>query len=221
MGNILFDIKGLTHYYDDHKALDVSSLQFERGKVYSIIGPNGAGKTTLVNILAFLLKPSSGRLLYDGQEVNNIDLRRLRTEVTLVHQNPCLFSTSVEKNVAYGLMVRGTAKEEIIERVAEGLRTVGLSGMEDRAARELSGGEIQRVALARAFVLRPKLLLLDEPSAHVDAGHIKALDGIITGLRQLYGTTVILTTHNLLQATQLSDHIIAMREGGIVERGLD
>lgn len=220
MGNIIFDIKGLTHNYDGHKVLDIPSLVFERGKVYSIIGPNGAGKTTLLNILAFLIRPASGTLFYDGKEVSKADIQRLRIEVTLVHQNPYLFSTTVENNVAYGLKKRGMAGDIIKERVDDGLRAVGLSGMGDKSARELSGGEAQRVALARAFVLRPKVLLLDEPSAHVDVGHIKALECIIKELCQQCGATVILTTHNLLQATQLSDRLITMREGRAIEKGL-
>lgn len=221
MENNIFDIKGLTHFYNGHKALDIPSLQFKKGRVYSIIGPNGAGKTTLLNILAFLHTSSSGVLRYDGKEVSKADIQRFRLEVTLVHQTPYLFSTSVENNVAYGLKIRGIPLDMIRERVYRGLEAVGLSGMGNKSARELSGGEAQRVALARAIVLRPKVLLLDEPSAHVDVGHIKSFEGIIKELYTLYGTTVILTTHNLIQATLLSDQIIAMREGRISERGAD
>jgi tungstate transport system ATP-binding protein len=217
MVNILFDIRNLTYYYNGRKALDIPYLRFEKGRVYSIVGPNGAGKTTLLNILAFLRNPSSGLMLYEGLEVGKTDVRRLRMEVTLVHQNPYLFSMTVEKNLAYGLKIRGMNREEIRERVKEGLRAVGLEGMENRTAGELSGGEAQRVALARAFVLRPKLLLLDEPAAHVDLGHTKVLEGIIKEFNQLYGTTVILTTHNILQATQLSDSVIVMKDGSVAE----
>lgn len=220
MENILFDITGLTHFYKGQKALDIPSLKIEKGRIYSITGPNGAGKTTLLQILASLLSPTSGLLIYDGKKMSGIDANRLRREVTLVHQNPYLFSTSVESNVAYGLNVRGMGKEELQDRVAEGLKAVGLSGMEKRSPKDLSGGEAQRVALARAFVLRPKALLLDEPSTHVDARHIKALEGVIKEFCLQYGSTVILTTHNLLQATQLSDSLITMRDGVIVEMGL-
>lgn len=221
MGNNIFDIKGLTHFYNGNKALDIPFIQLKKGKVYSVIGPNGAGKTTLLNILAFLNIPTSGSIIYDGKEVSKADMQRLRKEVSLVHQTPYLFSTSVENNVAYGLKIRGVARDVIRERVDKGLHAVGLSGIGDKSARELSGGEAQRVALARAIVLRPKVLLLDEPSAHVDAGHIKSFEGIIKELYTLYGTTVILTTHNLIQATLLSDQIVAMREGRISERGAD
>ncbi|MEK6725186.1 MAG: ATP-binding cassette domain-containing protein [Deltaproteobacteria bacterium] len=221
MENNIFDIKGLTHFYNGQKALDIPSLQFKKGKVYSIIGPNGAGKTTLLNILAFLNNPSSGVLRYDGKEVSKADIQRLRMEVTLVHQTPYLFSTSVENNVVYGLKIRGISRDEIRERVVKGLQAVGLSGMGNKSARELSGGEAQRVALARAIVLRPKVLLLDEPSAHIDVGHIKSFEGIIKDLCQIHGTTVILTTHNLIQATLLSDQIVAMREGRVSEIGAD
>lgn len=221
MGNIIFDIKKLTHYYDGHKALDIPSLQFEKGKVYSIIGPNGAGKTTLLNIMAFLLTPSHGSLKFDGKDVDRTDMHRLRLEVTLVHQNPFLYSTSVESNVAYGLRVRKMPKREIKERVEEALIAVGLPGFEKRAAKELSGGEAQRVVLARACVLRPKVLLLDEPSAHVDEENISAVEGVIKELCRLYATTVILTTHNFFQATKLSDQLVTMREGRIVERRMN
>ena len=221
MENNIFDIKGLTHFYNGNKALDIPFIQLKKGKVYSVIGPNGAGKTTLLNILAFLNIPTSGSIIYDGKEVSRADMERLRMEVTLVHQTPYLFSTSVENNVAYGLKIRGMARDVIRERVDKGLEAVGLSGIGDKSARELSGGEAQRVALARAIVLRPKVLLLDEPSAHVDAGHIKSFEGIIKELYTLYGTTVILTTHNLIQATLLSDQILVMREGRISDRCAD
>ena len=155
------------------------------------------------------------------KEVSKADIQRLRMEVTLVHQTPYLFSTSVENNVVYGLKIRGISRDEIRERVVKGLQAVGLSGMGNKSARELSGGEAQRVALARAIVLRPKVLLLDEPSAHIDVGHIKSFEGIIKDLCQIHGTTVILTTHNLIQATLLSDQIVAMREGRVSEIGAD
>lgn len=221
MENNIFDIKGLTHFYNGHKALDIPTLQFKKGKVYSLIGPNGAGKTTLLNILAFLNIPTSGSIHYDGKEVSKADMQRLRKEVTLVHQTPYLFSTSVENNVAYGLKTRGVARDVIRERVEKGLQAVGLSGIGYKSARELSGGEAQRVALARAIVLIPKVLLLDEPSAHVDAGHIKSFEGILKDLCRLHGATIILTTHNLIQATLLSDQILVMREGRVSEIGAD
>ena len=216
MRDILFDIKNLTHYYNGHKALDIPSLQIEKGKVYSIVGPNGAGKTTLLHILAFLLKPASGLLLYEGKEAGIHGLQRLRMEVTLVEQNPYLFSATVEKNLTYGLKLRGFDNETIRNRIEEGLAAVGLTEMRNKPVRELSGGEARRTALARAFVLKPEVLLLDEPLAHVDIGHTKVIENIIKGFNSLHGTTVMLTTHDILQATKLSDSLIAMREGRIV-----
>jgi|SRR3990172_316496 len=216
MVNILFDIRNLAHYYNDLKALDISSLQFEKGKVYSIIGPNGAGKTTLLHILAFLLKPTAGVLLYEGNEAGRHDLHRLRREITLVGQNPYLLSTTVGRNVSYGLKLRGFDRETIEKRVEEGLRVVGLLEKENKPARELSGGEARRLALARAFALKSKVLMLDEPLAHIDTGHTKVIEDVIKEFNRLHETTVIFTTHDLIQATQLSDRLITMREGKIV-----
>ncbi len=160
---------GLTKRYNSANppALDNVSLEIEKGEIFCIMGHSGAGKTTLLRILALLEKPDTGEYYFDEAKVNWND--SLRKSVTMVFQIPVMFNTTVFKNIAYGLKIRGYPKDEIKKKVKEVLELVRLPGYEDRKAKYLSGGEKQRVAIARAIVLEPKLLLMDEPTANLDS----------------------------------------------------
>jgi tungstate transport system ATP-binding protein len=135
----------------------------------------------------------------------------------MVLQNPFLLSSTVEKNVAYGLRIRGLSKREQKQKVVECLDLVGLTGFEKRRAHELSGGEAQRVAIARGIAVTPKVLFLDEPTANVDKTHIDVLENIIKELNRRYKTTIIFTTHDLNQAYRLASEIVVLSEGKIKE----
>jgi len=218
MAELKFEIKNLVKIFNGKKILEIPDCKFEEKKIFAIYGPNGAGKTTLLNILAYLIEPSSGEIFYQGIEYRSFsgDRKNLIKEITLVQQNPYLFNTTVEKNISYGLRVRGMLKEEIREIVKDSLRMVGLEGFEKRRARELSGGEVQRVAIARGLALKPSVLLLDEPTANIDESSKMVLEKVIAEANRKNGTTIIFSTHDLSMAYRVSDVVIPLFEGRIV-----
>ena len=160
----IFDVFGLSKVFNGKQVLSISHLAFNKGEIYCLYGANGSGKTTFFEILTLLQKPEQGRVLFKGKEVypGGEGFSELRSKVTLIHQNPILFDTTVEKNVDYGLRVRKVDRKERMLRVKECLKIVGLEGFQRRRSRELSGGEAQRVAIARALSIDPEVLLLDE-----------------------------------------------------------
>jgi len=193
----LYQLNAIRKNYGSREALAVDELTIHAGRCYTLTGPNGSGKSTLLQILAFILPPTAGKLFFCGEPVvwENGPLLRLRRQVTLLHQAPYLFTTSVQANVAFGLKARGITGAEQRRLVDEALELVGLSGFQKRKARELSGGEAQRVAMARALAFGPKVLLLDEPLANVDRKSAELLEEVIISL-PARGTSVIITTHD-------------------------
>jgi tungstate transport system ATP-binding protein len=211
----VFEIFGVTQVFDGRAVLDIERLAFESGRIYCFYGPNGSGKTTLFEILTQLRTPTTGRILFQGQEVypNEAGMADLRSRVTLVHQDPLLFDTTVERNVDYGLRLRKIPKEQRKARVSECLRLVRLDGFQKRKARSLSGGEAQRVAIARALAIQPTAIFLDEFSANVDHANRSALEAIIRAINAQSGTTIIFTTHYTDQAYRVADEVIHLFRG--------
>lgn len=212
----------LAHRYGSGFHLHVEHLALYAGRTYAIYGSNGSGKTTLLNILALLTLPHEGRILFEGQPVNGADPargRRYRRRVTLLMQHVYLFRSTVFENVASGLRFRGMAKGAIEERVNGMLDKVGLRQFAHRPAQSLSGGEAQRAGLARALVTDPDVLLLDEPTASVDAAHGKQIESILAETCRQRRMTVVLSTHQYDQAYRIADEVLIMREGRMLERG--
>lgn len=218
----VFEAQHLIQQYGEQTVLDITQLSLLPQKIYCFYGPNGAGKTTLFELLMLLRKPTAGRMFFQGRKIypKGDGLTNLRNQVTLVHQDPLLFDTSVERNVDYGLRVRKSDKELRKSRVKECLELVGLDGFHKRKARQLSGGETQRVAIARALSIHPSVLFLDEFSANVDEKHRLLLEGIIHRIREQLGTTVIFTTHYLEQAYRVADEVIHLFRGKVVQSPL-
>ncbi len=214
MGEVLYSLRGVVKCFGEREALNLARLDLEAGMITAVEGPNGAGKTTLLAILALLTPPDQGRLLFAGQEAPHAGSRltALRQEITLVAQQAYLFDTSVVKNLAYGLRLRGLAREQREARVAEALAQVGLADFGPRRARRLSGGEMQRVALARALVLRPRALLLDEPFANLDPASAEVFERVVGALPG-QGCSVVLVSHAREQARRLAQRVISLREG--------
>lgn len=194
--------------------LRVKQLSLSSGHLYALKGSNGAGKSTLLQLLALLQPPQCGRLMFNGQPVcfTPSILKIFRQQITLLEQNPFLFSGSVQQNLAFGLKLRGIRGKEQQLRIEEALETTGLQGFAQRPARELSGGEARRVALARALVLQPKLLLLDEPTANLDAGQVATLERFLVSLPR-QGITVVMSTHDARQPERLGGEIIILKDG--------
>lgn len=201
--------------------LNISELSFLPGKIYGIIGPSGAGKTTLLRIINLLIPPDGGLLYFNGSPApeNESGRLHLQRQMTLVFQKPLLFQTTVRENIAYGLKMRGVDREEIKERVDAVLHQIGLSSLGERRAQTLSGGEAQRVALARAIAFRPKLLLLDEPTANLDPANVELMEEMIFELKRSMELTMIMVTHNIFQARRLTEEVIFLYNGRVVETG--
>jgi len=219
----LIEVKELVHCYNNTRVLDVPHLSFDRGKIYAVLGPNGSGKTTLLNILGLLLQPTSGIVFYEKQALfgNHALMKEVRGRMTTVIQNPILFDTSVEGNVAYGLRIRGASKEDQRRIVKECLAMVKLDGFQGRSARELSGGETQRVAIARALAVKPQVVFLDEYTANVDETSVQVLDEVIARVRQKGDTTIFLVTHDTRQAHRLADEVINLFAGKVVQSSME
>ncbi len=216
----LLRVEDVKKIYQNQVVLAIQSLSFHEGKVYAIVGPNGSGKTTLIHILSLLDRPDEGKIFFKEREIEQIKKRErlfIRRQITLVHQKPFLFRTTVFNNIAYGLKIRGVSTAEREKIVKEMLRIVGLIGLESRKVEELSGGEAQRVVIARALALEPELLLLDEPTANIDKRYIEVIERIIKKINRERKTTIIFTTHDLSQAYRLADEIISLWEGKIVQ----
>ena len=214
--DILYHTNGLQQTYNGRTVLDIDDLQIMRGEILGLVGPSGAGKSTLLRLLAFLELPSTGVLNYAGRPCNVSwpDLNR-RRQVTMVFQNPHLLRRSVMDNVTYGLDLRG--KNNGRDEVAQMLAGLGLEELVDAKAHTLSGGEAQRVALARALVLKPDVLLLDEPTANLDPYNIKLIEEIVRQTNHEDGTTVVVVTHNVFQARRLADRVGLLLSGDLVE----
>jgi len=219
----LIEIRDIVHLYNGKKVLEIPHLSFSRGKIYAVLGQNGSGKTTLLNILGLLLKPTLGEVFIEGKDVYSDQslINDSRALMTTVIQNPVLFDTTVEKNIDYGLRMRGRTKEERKSIVNDCLRIVRLDNFQKRKAKELSGGEAQRVAIARALAIRPQVLFLDEFTSNVDEKSIEVLEETIKMVNKNYGTTIFLVTHDTHQAYQLANEVINLFEGRVVQSSLE
>lgn len=201
--------------YGGKKILREVSFSIRKGEIFAVLGPSGAGKTTLLRVLCCLEKPEEGELFFRGVNLlraRGRELLGLRRRMTMVFQEGEVFNASVYDNVAYGLRIRGIEEGEIRRRVREALEIVGLRGYEARNARTLSGGEKQRVTFAMAVVIKPEVLLFDEPTANLDPLNEAVIDGLIQRVNRL-GITVILATHKQGEALTLANRI------GILNRG--
>ena len=203
-------ISNLRKSYDGRQVLDAKEGRVRNGSRTAIVGPNGAGKSTLLKIIAGLESPDEGTVLYNG---NN---QFPQMDMTLVFQKPYLISSTVEKNIAYPMKLRGFSPEQIENRITELTEELNLSGFRKQKSWKLSGGETQKVALARALSFRPKLLLLDEPTANIDPYTTSEIERMLLSITD---TTIIMVTHNLAQAKRVCDDIIMLHEGQIVETG--
>ena len=212
----IYSLRNVTHSYGTHSALSIEELDIRRGSVVELRGPNGSGKSTLLKILAFL-EPFAGELLFDGSAARGRE-KELRREATLLLQEPYLLRRSVYENVAYGLKLRKLPRGEIDERVADSLGRVGLEpySFARRPWFRLSGGEAQRVALAARFALRPRVLLLDEPTAGVDEASAALIRDAVCGSARDTGTTIVIATHDTDWLRDVpASRVVTLRNGRI------
>lgn len=194
--------------------LQAEDLEIEAGKIIALVGPNGAGKTTMLMLLGLLLKPGAGTLEFFGQnpwtDGRLLDMRR---ELALVTHHPYLFRGTIFDNLVFGLKVRGMDRAGFGALVRETLAMVELDGFAEAPVSELSAGQAQRVALARAMILKAKVLLLDEPTANIDAGMVQRMEAVITEFNSRFQTTIIFSTHNFSQAFRLATEVMHFSDG--------
>jgi tungstate transport system ATP-binding protein len=207
------ELTSVTRSFRTIKAVNNISLRLDGGKLTVLVGVNGAGKTSLMRIMAGLDKPDQGKISYNNQ---SIDDKQLRQVATLVFQKTAMFSMNVYDNLAYGLRFREEPEKEIKQKVTQALADVKLSGFEKRRAKKTSGGEQQRLSLARAFLLDPKVLLLDEPTANLDPYSATIIEKAVLA-RKNSETIIVMATHNLNQASRLADEIVHIHKGEVVE----
>ena len=212
------ELRGLTKRFDDVVAVDSIEATVEGGEFFSLLGPSGCGKTTTLRLIAGFERPTSGAILLDGVDVAQVPPHR--RDVHTVFQNYALFPhLNVFDNVAFGLRRRKVRKDQIRRRVDEALELVELHGLSARRPSQLSGGQQQRVALARALVLRPAVLLLDEPLGALDAKIRKQLRVELKALQEEVGITFVFVTHDQEEALSMSDRVAVMSAGRIDQVG--
>ena len=210
----LLEIRNVTRRFGDFTAVNDVSLNIEAGEFFTLLGPSGCGKTTLLRMIAGFDAPDAGQIILDGRDMTGIapESRNVHT----VFQSYALFPhMSVEQNIAFPLKMNNVLKSEIARRVEETLEDVRLTGMGRRYPNELSGGQKQRVAVARALINRPKLLLLDEPLAALDAKLKESVQLELIGLQKEIGVTFVYVTHDQGEALALSHRIAVMNQAKV------
>ena len=211
-------LERLTKRFGTVIGVDDVTLSVAEGEFVTLLGPSGCGKSTLLRMLGGFEQPTSGRIWLDGKDVTALPPNR--RDVNMVFQDYALFPhMSVGKNVAYGLRAAGVAKTAAASQAREALALVGLADRYDAGPHQLSGGQRQRVALARAIVRRPKVLLLDEPLSALDANLREAMQVELKHLHTKVGLTFVMVTHDQTEALTMSDRVVVMREGRVVEDG--
>ncbi len=202
--------------FGDVAALDGVSVDIRAGEFFSLLGPSGCGKTTLLRLIAGFDDPTEGRILIDGQPMMGVPANRRPTN--MVFQSYAVFPhLTVAQNVAYGLRRQNLSRAARDEQVEASLQQVGLGGLGHRRSTELSGGQRQRVALARALIMRPKVLLLDEPLSALDKKLREHMQVELRQLQRQVGITFILVTHDQEEALTMSDRIAVMFGGKIIQ----
>ncbi len=214
----IIELKDITVSFDGETVLDNLSLNIKDGEFVTLLGSSGCGKTTTLRIIAGFISPDSGSVFFDGQDVSSIP--PYKRPVNTIFQRYALFpNLNVYDNIAFGLRVSRTPEAEIKERVSAMLELVGLKGFEKKNIAYLSGGQQQRVAIARAVINRPKVLLLDEPLAALDAKLRKDMQRELKNIQRELGITFIFVTHDQEEALSMSDTVVVMNEGIVQQVG--
>src|SRR5690554_7396444 len=221
---MIIQLKNVNYTYNpgtpfEKKALDDVNLEVNEGEFIGLIGHTGSGKSTLVQHLNGLMKPTSGEIIIDGKSLSDKDtkMKEIRQKVGLVFQYPehQLFEETIYKDIAFGPKNLGLSDEEVDKRVRDAMELVGLEfeELKDRSPFELSGGQRRRVAIAGVIAMKPKILILDEPTAGLDPRGRDEILGQIKEFHERYGITVILVSHSMEDVARLVNKIIVMNRG--------
>lgn len=214
----IIEMKGISKSFDGNCVLDNLSLNIKKNEFLTLLGPSGCGKTTTLKILAGFEVADKGEVLFNGNDISS--LPPYKRQVNTVFQKYALFPhMNVYENIAFGLKIKKTPKNEIDLKVKEMLKLVSLEGFEKRSVDSLSGGQQQRVAIARALINEPEVLLLDEPLGALDLKLRKEMQIELKRMQQRLGITFIFVTHDQEEALTMSDTIIVMNKGKIQQMG--
>jgi len=211
----LYNLKNIKRVFGSREVLSIDSLALTSGLIYGLLGPNGSGKTTLMKILAFLDEPNSGSISFKGREADRRNMSALRSEVVWSPQFPVMFTGSLRYNVEYPMKLKGLDSAARRRRAGDLLAMVGLTDLAEAPAYRLSGGEAQRASLARALAADAKVLLLDEPTANVDASSRRGLVRLIEDLWNEQHLSIIVTTHDNSLEAELCQRRIHLLDGQI------
>jgi putative spermidine/putrescine transport system ATP-binding protein len=215
---VFLEVQELTKRYGGVTALSDASFGAQRGEILALLGPSGCGKTTLLNLIAGFLRPDHGCIRVNSRDLSGVPPNR--RDMGMVFQNYALFPhLNVAKNLAFGLDAHGVPKSQRETRIGDALARVGLSGFEARYPHALSGGQQQRVALARALVVRPSILLLDEPLSNLDTQLRKTMREDIQRILKAAEMTAVLVTHDQEEALVIADRVLLMSGGRIEQIG--
>ncbi|MCP1715027.1 tungstate transport system ATP-binding protein [Methanocalculus alkaliphilus] len=212
-------IDGISKRFGETDVLSGISADIEQGEFFTIIGPSGAGKSTLLRLINLLDTPTGGSISLDGISIHSDRSLEVRRRMGMVFQKPAVFKSTVYENIALGLRFRHEPESRIKEKVSESLDLVQLGGFEGRKAVTLSGGEMQRVAIARVMVTDPDLLLLDEPTANLDPVSVGVIEDLIIRINREFGTTIIMSTHDMFQGQRLAHRMGVMVDGTFAQIG--
>ena len=212
------EVKGLAKRFGASVVFEDLSFEIDDGEFITLLGPSGCGKSTLLRCLAGLERPDAGNIYVNGEDITHT--KPQQRGIGMVFQSYALFpNMTVAENIAFGLKMQGLPKTEILHRAAQAIRTVELTGNEKKYPNQLSGGQRQRVALARALVMKPRILLLDEPLSALDARIRRNLRDEIRSIQREMHLTTIFVTHDQEEAMTMSDRIFLMNKGKFVQIG--
>lgn len=212
---IIYQLHDVVKKYSGRDVLDIPDFDIRENEFFVVVGPSGAGKSTLLRLLDFLEQPDEGEVRYAGKLVSPSEAIRVRREVGLVFQRPEMLAGSVRDNVSYPLKLRGENADGRVDQILEQLH---LESLAETHTSQLSGGESQRVAFARVCITKPRVLLMDEPTANLDPYHVGLIESMAQQMHK-NGASVILVTHNVFQARRLAQRVGLMLAGKMVEIG--
>ncbi len=218
MNDIIISLQGISAEYDGEKVIDKLNLDIRDHEFVTFLGPSGCGKTTTLRIIGGFVEPTEGDVFFEGKKIT--DVPAFKRNINTVFQRYALFPhLNVYDNIAFGLKLKKVPKEHIKIQVEEMLKLVNLEGYEMRKINQLSGGQQQRVAIARALINKPKVLLLDEPLGALDLKLRKEMQMELKRIQQALGITFIYVTHDQEEALTMSDRVLVMRKGKILQSG--
>ncbi|MEL3908945.1 MAG: ABC transporter ATP-binding protein [Treponemataceae bacterium] len=211
-------VEKITKYYHEKKAIENISFDLEKGLALCLLGPSGCGKTTILRAIGGFIKLDGGKIILNGKDITNTPPES--RNISTVFQSYGLFPhMNVLENIIYGLKFKNLPKEKRVEEGLKILSSFGLEGYEKKQINELSGGEQQRVAIARSLIIKPEILLLDEPLSNLDANLRVSMRKLIKQVQKDFNTTTVFVTHDQAEAFEIADKIILINAGNIMQSG--